>query len=144
MRVTTGPIGSMRDVRFVVAVSHWNGKLVLSRHRERLTWETQGGHIEPGETPDEAMRRELYEESGALRYALTPLCDYCVESDGDVPAALPGRSSGRAYTAELEAVGPLPPSEIAEIRLFDGLPDALTYPAITPILYREAMRRTAH
>ena len=32
-------------------LSHIDGKYLLSRHRARTTWETQGGHIELGETP---------------------------------------------------------------------------------------------
>src|SRR5450759_3451320 len=35
-------------------------RLVLCRHRDRSTWETPGGHIEPGESPREAAVRELY------------------------------------------------------------------------------------
>jgi len=39
------------------------GKWILSKHKKRDTWETQGGHIEDGETPLEATKRELFEES---------------------------------------------------------------------------------
>lgn len=39
--------------------------LLLTNLNER-GWDIPGGHIEPGETPMEAMRRELYEETGAL------------------------------------------------------------------------------
>ena len=46
---------------------------MLGRHRERDTWEMQGGHIEANETPLEAARRELYEESGALEFIMQPL-----------------------------------------------------------------------
>ena len=46
------------DYKYVVVLSRYQGKLLLSQHRDRNTWETQGGHIEPGETPEEAARRE--------------------------------------------------------------------------------------
>ncbi|MCM1217782.1 MAG: NUDIX domain-containing protein [Lachnospiraceae bacterium] len=66
-------INELQKHKFVVVLSRYNGKILLSRHKERTTWETQGGHIEPGETPLEAAKRELYEESGALEYKIEPL-----------------------------------------------------------------------
>jgi 8-oxo-dGTP diphosphatase len=47
--------------------------LVLAFDRDRLLqtnlaargWDIVGGHIEPGESPEEAARREAYEEAGA-------------------------------------------------------------------------------
>ena len=70
------PLNTFPAYKYVVILSRMDGKWLLSRHRERSTWETQGGHIEEGETPLAAARRELYEESGATDYAIRPLCDY--------------------------------------------------------------------
>lgn len=129
--------GALERYRYVVILSSWQGRILLSRHRARTTWETQGGHIEPGETPEQAARRELYEESGAVRYAMAALCDYWA---GDEQTGV--GASGRVFTAEIEELGPLPESEMAEVRLFDALPDELTYPAITPVLFaREGAAR---
>ena len=64
-------LGAVKDPRFVVVLSHQEGKILLSRHRQRQTWETQGGHIEPGETPEQAARRELREETGLRLTAIT-------------------------------------------------------------------------
>ena len=126
----TYPVGALTALKYVVVLSRCRGGILLSRHRARSTWETQGGHIEPGETPEAAARRELYEESGALRYTLAPLCDYWAgdERTGE-------GSAGRVYRAQIMELGPLPASEMAETRLFPALPDELTYPAITSVLF---------
>ena len=58
--------------KYVVVLSYYNGKILLSRHKSRSTWETQGGHIEENETPLEAAKRELFEESGAMDYSMVP------------------------------------------------------------------------
>ena len=76
------PLGSFENYRYVVILSRYQGKILLSRHRERNTWETQGGHIEPGETPEQAARRELFEESGAVRYEINSLFDYSFGGSG--------------------------------------------------------------
>ena len=39
-------------------------KLLMTRLRER-DWDLPGGHIEPGETPEEAVKREIHEETAA-------------------------------------------------------------------------------
>ena len=108
---------------------------MLSRHKQRTTWETQGGHVEPGETPLQAAERELYEESGALRYDIRPLCDYWAGDE------ITGKgATGMVFHAEIHALGEMPESEMAEVSLFDGLPENLTYPAITPELYAYFMK----
>lgn len=40
-------------------------ELVLTQLKER-GWDIPGGHLEPGESPADAMKRELYEEAGAV------------------------------------------------------------------------------
>lgn len=54
---------TLDDLKYVVVCSLYNDKLLLSRHKHRDTWETQGGHIEEGETPVQAAKRELYKQS---------------------------------------------------------------------------------
>lgn len=126
----TYPVGTLETYKYVVVLSTVCGKILLSRHKQRSTWETQGGHVEPGETPYEAAERELYEESGAVRYSIRPLCDYWAGDEITGEGA-----TGMVFHAEIHELGEMPESEMAEIRLFDGLPDHLTYPAITPELF---------
>ena len=122
------PLNTFPAYKYVVILSRMDGRWLLSRHRERTTWETQGGHIEPGETPVEAARRELFEESGALEFELAPLCDYW--------AGIPGDSAnGMVFRAKITKLGPLPESEMARVQTFDQLPPNVTYPAITPVLF---------
>jgi len=40
------------------------GKVLLLLHRKLGKWLPPGGHIEPGEIPDDAAVREVYEETG--------------------------------------------------------------------------------
>jgi 8-oxo-dGTP diphosphatase len=125
------PLGTLETYKYVVVLSRENGEILLSRRRDRTTWETQGGHVEPGETPMEAARRELYEESGALEFEIAPLCDYFGYDDQS-------SSNGMAFVAEIKSRGPLPESEMAEVRRFSVLPEDLTYPNVTPALFARA------
>ena len=124
-------LGELERYRYVVVLSRYRGKILLSRHRERTTWETQGGHIEEGETPLEAARRELYEESGAVEFEIKPLCDYGTEED------VARGTGGMVFTAEISRLEALPKSEMEEVRAFDILPENLTYREITPVLFAQ-------
>ena len=123
------PPGALGAYRYVVMLSRMGERMLMSRHRDRATWQNQGGHIEPGETPLAAARRELYEESGALEYDIAPLCDYQF-----------AHGAAAVYAVRVTRLGPLPESEMAEVRLFDALPEELTYPGITPVLFARAER----
>lgn len=131
LQCTIHPFGALEPVKYVVVCTVFRGQYLLSRHRERSTWETQGGHIEPGETALDAAKRELYEESGIREAKFYPVCDYL----GVNP---PRRANGTVYLAVAEELGALPDSEMAEITLFDGMPENLTYPHVTPRLFAEA------
>lgn len=122
-------------LKFAVILARHNGKWVLCKHRERDTYEAPGGHREPGETIDEASRRELYEETGAVRYEIEPLCVYSVTEETG------GETFGMLYAAEITAFETELHSEIERIELFEELPDNWTYPLIQPLLVKEYLRR---
>lgn len=118
---------------FVVVCSFYKGKFVLSQHKMRNTWETQGGHIEDGEQPIDAAKRELFEESGVVDADLYPVCDYLGYTNQ-------GSAYGAVFMADVHTLGEMPDSEMKEIRLFDEMPENLTYPNVSPRLFNEAMR----
>ena len=128
-KCTIHPVGTFNDQKFVVILSHMNGKYLLSRHKDRVTWETQGGHIEAGETPLEAAKRELWEESGAVEYTIEPLCDYWASDDI-------GWATGVVFRAEITKLQDIPKgSEMAEVKLFETLPEEFTYTYISTVLF---------
>ena len=125
------PLGYLERYKYTVICTWYQGKWVLSRHKKRDTWETQGGHIEVGESPLECARRELFEESGIQNADFYPVCDYW----GFNSQAC---SNGMVFLAVVHTFGELPESEMKEIKAFDVLPDNLTYPHTSPKLYAEA------
>ena len=93
------------ELRFAVIVCRHKEKWVYCQHRQRESFEIPGGHIEPGESPEQAARRELYEETGAL------------------------------YFAQIHFFGPLPEQfEMRRICLCEQMPQPQTYPLIQPKL----------
>lgn len=130
MKSQTYPLGTLETYKYVVVASRYQEKILLSRHRLRTTWETQGGHVEPGETPLQAAKRELYEESGAAEYDITALCDYRAWDECSGRGA-----NGVVFAADIHKLVEIPESEMVEVQTFDVLPENLTYPAITPEVF---------
>lgn len=107
---------------------------MLCQHKKRTTWEVPGGHIEEGETPEEAARRELYEESGAQDFQLYPIGAYGVKQKREA-SGLVEEDFGMFYFAQIFSFQPLPQNfEMKRVELFDTLPQEMTYPHIQPFL----------
>lgn len=124
------------ELRFAVIVAKHKGKWMYVRHKDRKTWEIPGGHREVNEEINDTASRELFEETGATKFSLTPVCIYSVERNKDVNYT---ESFGQLFYSEIEVLDNLPDSEISEIKLYDSIPNDLTYPLIQPFLHNKVL-----
>lgn len=100
----------------VICVSKYKDKYVFSYNEKRKGWEIPGGHIEEGETWEEAAKREMYEETGASKIKVTPIAVYKISQ------------FGLLCYCEIEELKELPNYEMSKIIFSDDLPDNMTYP----------------
>ncbi|MCL2478533.1 MAG: bifunctional GNAT family N-acetyltransferase/NUDIX hydrolase [Treponema sp.] len=114
--------------RFVVIFARYMDRWLYCRAKERDVFETAGGHIEKGESPLEAAKRELYEETGAVKFDIKPAFDYSVHTPLEF-------SNGQVFLAQIEELGNMPDFEMAEVKLFDTIPERMRFPQILPVLY---------
>lgn len=123
---------SSKRLLYAVICAAYKGKWIFVRHRDRNTWEIPGGRREENEDINATASRELFEETGATGFDLEPVCDYSVTNDGRT-------TYGRIYYARITEMGPLPESEICEVKLFKVMPEQLTYPEIQPHLHKRVL-----
>ena len=122
MAMTEFPVGRLDNIAFVAIFTRYQGKWVYCWHKKRESYEHPAGHVEVNETPLEAARRELYEETGIRDCKMIPLWDYeYIWESGE------GRNNGRIFFAEVNALGELPESEMDRRELFDTVPENYTY-----------------
>ena len=112
-----------KPLKYAVICARYNGKWVFCKHKNRDTHEIPGGHREDSEDVETTAKRELWEETGAKNFDICPVCIYSFTD------------YGMLYFAEIRSFGELPPLEIEKIKLFDDMPENLTYPAIQPYLF---------
>lgn len=124
----------MEDNKFLCAVivPQYQGKWVFVREKGKKTWELPGGTHEIDESITETAERELFEETGAKKFSLTPISISSVNVHGHL-------SYGLLFYSEISELGKLPDSEIEEVRLFNNLPEDLTYPLIHNVLFNKAV-----
>ena len=131
-------INSIADnkLAFAVIMSKFKDKWIYVKHRERSTWEIPGGHRENNESIIATASRELFEETGANKFKLTPVCIYAVVRDDEVNYT---ESIGQLFYAEIECIDELPEFEIETIKLLNDIPNELTYPLIQPYLHEKVL-----
>ena len=100
MREGEEPYYSLRlpDYASVIAVTEERRILIVRQYRpavEKYTWELPSGLVDPGETPAEAARRELLEETGYQ----TPQVDVLGPMDPDT-----GRLGNRIWACAATGV----------------------------------------
>lgn len=118
---------------YSVLAARYLDKWVFVRHHQRDTFEIPGGHIENNETPYEAAKRELMEETGAIKSRLVCVNTYSVTQDDKT-------RFGKLYFAEILKMGNVPDtSEIEEIAFLENIPDPVTYPEIQPVLFSKVL-----
>lgn len=120
-------------IKFVVIAARFQNRWVFCKHKSRDTLEFPGGHREMEEDIPTAAKRELFEETGAVQYELSPVCIYSVIGTNRVN---PNGSEtfGMLYYADIAEMNDLPNSEMECVLLSESLPKNWTYPEIQPVL----------
>ena len=108
-------------LKFAVIISQSNGKWVFCKHKERDTYEVPGGHREAGEDIFETAKRELQEETGAIKFEIKPICVYSVTGKTRVNDT--GEETfGLLCFAEITEFAKELHSEMEKVVLMDELP----------------------
>lgn len=125
-------------LKFAVVVSRYDGKWVFCKHKERDTYEAPGGHREADEDILDTAKRELQEETGAVKFSIEPVCVYSVTGKNRVNDT--GEETfGLLCYADIEEFSGTLDSEMEQVVLLEELPDNCTYPLIQPKLIEKVI-----
>ena len=126
-------------LKFAVIISKFGDKWVFCKHKERDTFEVPGGHRESGEEIIETAKRELQEETGAVRFDIKPICVYSVTGKNRVNESGEETFGLLCYADVIEFSDQLN-SEMEKVVLMEQLPENWTYPFIQPRLIEKYLQ----
>ena len=126
-------------LKFAVIISLTMANGYFANIRSEITYEAPGGHREIGEDILETAKRELQEETGAIRFDIKPICVYSVTGKNSVNET--GEETfGLLCFAEVREFSGQLDSEMEKVVLMDELPQNWTYPLIQPKLIEKYMQ----
>lgn len=110
------PFSAAREPAAILAVIPFSGGWIWVKHPQR-GWELPGGKRESNEPPEQALRREVFEEAGALITNPQLIMQYLVPVEKD------SFHVKWVYLCELEDIQKRPASsEIVDVRCFRPTP----------------------
>lgn len=120
------------EIKYVVVITVYQNQLVIIRNKKRQLWELPGGKRENDEALIHAASRELYEETGAVSFELTPYGIYLLNG-----------SYGMALFANVTKFDDLPDYEIDELKFVARLPENLMYGGVYYDMYSKWQQQDA-
>jgi len=118
-------------LNFTNIICLYKNKWVYVRVKNRLTWELPWWHREKWESIIDCARRELFEETWAIKYNIEYIWSRKIEKINTDK-----KYYWCFYFAEINKLGVLPDSEIEEVWFFNTPPNKLTYEFIQPKLQK--------
>jgi len=123
-----------RTVGAAVACVDARGRVLLVRHLVSGAWLLPGGALEPGESPEQAARRELREETGCEAGSLAFAASYDVAWPND-------GFTGKVHLFRGTALGEPRPEEGSAVVWADPNDLADAHPALRRELFDTGLRR---
>ncbi len=111
------PPEHLGKIEFVNCIAYQNKEILFCKWQEDNLWVLPGGRIETDETVEDALNRELLEETGAILKNSEVLCYiHCFMYKREY--------WGIAYLGEIKQLGvPTDLNEVSEAKLFSSYPD---------------------